>query len=702
MPLPYVHSSIPILIHRKQYQRHYKRTAIDSCTNRVINSINQPYKYPPFEFSDSEINTYKQLYNNNYIFTNNKQDQVSSMCQQRCIEHIRHACTYYMNQLNEASCSGLLTQNASDSNIIVEQRYTQNGYYNTEPSTTALPIIADRVALPNTINIIPITNLLPADVAALYQTYNNNIVLNKQQYTELINTSKRVKTARILGEPTEYIKLIKRMYDVGMIAFHTTAVAVNGIFCVHKSDTTLRCIIDARIANQHFSIPPDVALPTPSNLASLHISPTDTMYMGKMDLSNFYHHLGLPTWMQPYFALPPVPVADIDINLIQQYGDTKLYPCCTTLPMGFSHAVYIAQQVHNNVLYRSSALNPAHNILNITVPTLTTPVHMLYIDDNAIIGVNKQQVQEQYIKCITAYHQALLQVKPEKCTETTSEPIQVLGVMIGTHTIDTSSVSIKQHRIAPAIDKLYILLSNTINILSQQYVTGTELSKLIGHWTWISLLRRPVLMILGNVYSYIHEYQYHTTVTLPSNVRHELYRLIGIAPLIYADVSKPFADTLYATDASMTGNGVVATNMNNVLFNQLWPLTQLKQHDHRHNDVLNTTYATFNHHMFRTIVSSSWKYNTNQTHINQLELQSVYTMLRHQIGCTNGTDLRQLHLVDSSVTFYCLRKGRTSSYMLRGIVCKLSAHMLASGIVLLPIWIETQYNPADQASRTII
>ena len=192
------------------------------------------------------------------------------------------------------------------------------------------------------------------------------------------------------------------MYRVGMIAFHKTAVATNGIFCVHKSDTTLRCIIDARLANQHFIKPPDVALPTPSNLAALHISPTDTMYMCKMDLSNYYHHLGLPAWMQPYFALPALPVAQIDTKLVRQYGGIELYPCCTTLPMGFSHAVYIAQQVHNNVLYRSAALNPAYNILNMTVPILTAPVNMLYIDGNAIIGVNKQQVQEQYDKCIQA------------------------------------------------------------------------------------------------------------------------------------------------------------------------------------------------------------------------------------------------------------------------------------------------------------
>ena len=53
----------------------------------------------------------------------------------------------------------------------------------------------------------------------------------------------------------------------------------------------------------------------------------------------------MPAAWHPYFALPPVKAGDIGSDI--GYGsDTLVYPCITTLPMGFSHAVYLAQAAH--------------------------------------------------------------------------------------------------------------------------------------------------------------------------------------------------------------------------------------------------------------------------------------------------------------------------------------------------------------------
>ena len=57
--------------------------------------------------------------------------------------------------------------------------------------------------------------------------------------------------------------------------------------------------IDAQPANRLFVDSPRVSLPDPSHLVQLQVPKGHTMYVGKSDLSNFYHHLGLPEWMQP-------------------------------------------------------------------------------------------------------------------------------------------------------------------------------------------------------------------------------------------------------------------------------------------------------------------------------------------------------------------------------------------------------------------
>ena len=65
-----------------------------------------------------------------------------------------------------------------------------------------------------------------------------------------------------------------------------------------------RMVIDAQPANRLFADPPRVDLPNPSHLVQMQLPADSPMFVAKSDLSNFYHHLGLPVWLQPFFALP--------------------------------------------------------------------------------------------------------------------------------------------------------------------------------------------------------------------------------------------------------------------------------------------------------------------------------------------------------------------------------------------------------------
>jgi len=89
-----------------------------------------------------------------------------------------------------------------------------------------------------------------------------------------------------------------------MVAFIATPKAVNGVFTVGKDASSDRLIVDAQPANRLFIDSPYVALPDPSHLVQLQVPAGHRMYTAKSDLSNYYHHLGLPEWLQPYFALP--------------------------------------------------------------------------------------------------------------------------------------------------------------------------------------------------------------------------------------------------------------------------------------------------------------------------------------------------------------------------------------------------------------
>jgi hypothetical protein len=79
------------------------------------------------------------------------------------------------------------------------------------------------------------------------------------------------------------------------------------------------------------------------------------MFVAKSDLSNFYHHLGLPKRVQQYMALPPLTATELD-SIGLSSADGAWWPICVTLPMGFSHAVFIAetgQSIRVHILCRT-------------------------------------------------------------------------------------------------------------------------------------------------------------------------------------------------------------------------------------------------------------------------------------------------------------------------------------------------------------
>jgi hypothetical protein len=96
------------------------------------------------------------------------------------------------------------------------------------------------------------------------------------------------------------------------------------------------------------------------------------------------------------------------------------------------------------------------------------------------------------------------------------------------------------------------------------------------------------------------------------------------------------------------------------------------------------------------LASYPWRH---EEHINALEARACLTSLHHVITTPASIGARVVHMLDSSVVYYALRKGRSSSPSLTPILRRITALLLASGLSLLPVWVPTTLNPADAASR---
>lgn len=584
-------------------------------------------------------------------------------------------------------------------------------------ATAVVPLLARRIALPSSLNIVPLVNVLPAEMSARYAhpapPSHADSLLRPEVDVIALNLTSPLKPARVAGSRSEYVHLIQRMLQQGMISFTAQPKAVNGVFAVGKDAESDRLIIDAQPANRLFIDAPHVALPDPSHLVQLRVPKGRRMFVGKSDLSNYYHHLGLPRWMQPYFALPPLHADELAALGLSSGAS---FPMCVTLPMGFSHAVLLAECSHEHVLYSSGALLRADNLLCLHSPEVTSTrvVHGIVIDDFFIFSLNRSLACRLFRRVLAAYRAAGFVVKPSKVIEPTDQPVKVIGFMFE-HT--------EQHHttVALAADACLDLARVTLASLKQGQLTGLGLAHLIGRWTWCMLLRRPSLSVLQHSYRFI-EVADRRRFTLWPSVRRELWMLLGLLPLLFARLDVPTFKHVVATDASELGAGVVCSAVTPEMDRLIWQLCSSRAHAtmqtlinaaENRGEVIDASappvlqhaaqqysgfYADVRAARWSTILSSAWR---SAEHINALELRAVLLSLHWLLSYPSAHSSRVYLLVDSTVALFALWKGRSSSARLLVILRKISALLLASGTSLLTGWLPSAVNPADQPSRLI-
>ena len=210
-----------------------------------------------------------------------------------------------------------------------------------------MPIVAPRASLPSSLRFVSMCDVLPS---AVFSSYSSSVLLRTDIHME------RLIRPHVYASRNEYVELVKRMRGLGMLGCTMQPRCVNGVFGVRKDENNIRLIIDARNANRYFIEPPHVLLPDPSFLTRLVLPPHVHLFVSKCDLSNFYHHIALPDWMHPFFALPPLTVREwngVEDVFVGDNNGPDVYPTCMTLPVGWSHSVFIAQSIHEHILYKS-------------------------------------------------------------------------------------------------------------------------------------------------------------------------------------------------------------------------------------------------------------------------------------------------------------------------------------------------------------
>lgn len=528
-----------------------------------------------------------------------------------------------------------------------------------------MPLVADRISLPPTAGSVDLLSLLPPKHAQLYSNPDSLILPPHER-------SRAPRTA-LLAAPDEWAKLVRRLFALGMVEFTVQPKVVCGVFAVPKSDSTDRLIIDARPANVVFAEPETVRLPTPDLLARLCTDGTRPFFVAKVDLDNYYHRLRLPVWMRPYFALPAVRAGDVSDEVAARFGaDCRVFPCCVTLPMGWSHSVLVAQLAHEHLLNTHTTLCPGDRITHETDSLVNRPRHQVYIDDVNFVGTDCDAVRRAQSEYIQAVQAVGLVVKPSKVVLPSCEGVECLGLEV--HGSD--------HTVGVSACKLGRLCRDTQRVLAHEKCSGLDLAHLVGRWTWACLACRPALAVFSAVYRFV-ECAGHRVFTVWQSVARELQVMCALAPLLFSSTAAQWFERVVASDASSVGLGVVATSHEPPI-------------PHAAVVLPDEAAAVAQSCDWHTIVSSRWR---KEEHINVLELRALSTAVRWVMSFRSAVGKRVLVLSDSQVVVGAVTKGRSSSPQLLRRLRTLSALLLAGGVRLSLCWVPSELNPADEPSR---
>jgi hypothetical protein len=562
--------------------------------------------------------------------------------------------------------------------------------------------VADKIDLPDSVSTVFLSDLLPPSASAFYSCPSNVLRPVGPSLAPL-------HSAKVFGPRSEYIQLIRKMYRFGMVEFRSDPLVVNGVFAVKKDGDRLRLIIDAQPANDLCCDPSPVLLPNPGHLSRLCKRRPDTLFFGKLDLSNFYHQLRLPSWMVNLFGLPPLTPEELQAVGVSfatiQFG--SFFPCCTSLPMGWSHSVLVAQLIHERVMYLGPdpPLQRDNNILCLTSPVIDRSLHFAYIDDLCFISPSETDLASEQSRMLRTDEQFNLKVKVSKTVLPTCQPVDLLGLQISGSILTAST------------DYWPSLILETVSLLHSQFVSGRQLAHLIGKWTWVLLLRRPALSLLQHSYRFVEIAGYRPFELWPS-VRRELDSLLGILPLLYADLSDSWSLSLPASDASLAGAGVCASVIDQSFLSVGWrtfnqPVSTLASQEpycpfqpivaflNSRDAKLPLNDALYWSRLVRslrwsTIISKPWAFGET---INRLECRAVLLATRWFLSYPSSVRTRLMLLLDSQVVGSALRKGRCASSLLP-ILRKVNALLLAAHVQLLPLWVPSDANPADAPSRS--
>ena len=540
---------------------------------------------------------------------------------------------------------------------------------------------------------------------------------------------------RLRDKPALYAKFVALLWKSGLVEFEAPSPPTVGAFAVGKKDGRQRLVLDTRVANLEFKTPWHCALPTPGAWACADVPLDGELLMSQADVQCAFYRIKCPVGMSSLFKLPQ---ARVDLLLkegVTGLGEFSAYtsPCLCVLPMGFSWSLFFCQEMVRQTMVDAGIAQRRLVEDRRVFPDLRLgPAAAAYVDNVCVFGVcDANKINEVSAKVVE-----LLNDRGLECPELTPA---LRGEVFTGILFDESGV------LRPERKRVWKLRLALEHLLDRGRCSGRQLRQIVGHYTWLALLRREGLCVCDVVYRFIEAARDRVWV-LWRSVRREVEHMRNLLPVLFCDARLPWLGRLYASDSSggddggCGGYGVVSKDVDPEIArglgqaNERWRydveelIAARRAHELDGDDRLvkdlflgkpasasrrarnrppgetrpasdvsfvpNSVIGTESE--WKLVVRGRWSY---PEHINRTEGRAAGIAFRHALRNCDHLGKRIVVLIDNLAVALSLAKGRASAKTMLRTCREIGCLSLFSGARLIARWVPSEHNPSDAASR---
>lgn len=530
---------------------------------------------------------------------------------------------------------------------------------------------------------------------------------------------------RVHADEDEKISLLHLLESSGRLGFKAPSEVFagfgNGLFCVPKSTSVDRLILDGRPANTLQNPPMEyiMTMASATTLMGIHLSPQEKLLMTGDDLSNFFYTFQVgDERMGRNFLEWKIP-----IKIAKQFksfpenlsGEKYVYACLRSLAMGDSAACSYAQTSHICMGLVCGAFTKDELVtLHGRIPR-SPCIAGIIIDDFVLLEkvalgcITGPTAHHRRSKMHSMYSSVNLEAHPTKGFAD-AETASFWGA-------DVDGVS---GLVRANISRSASLVWITSRIATLGVSTIGLLEVLAGGFVSLFGFRRRLMSLLDLIYVDKGSKRREDIIRLPDSLVDELWSLVILSPLAVCDLRANFYDKIFMVDASSWGDAVVESPLpvgvaseihRHCVTKSCWTklLTPFKALQ-REKGVLATDEelpeegVEFSEHPLWEVAarglhySLRWKKRAKTgRHINIGELRSY--LKAESICASEVTDVRVPIGGDSQVTLGAVCKGRSASPALNSELRGFLAVQLGSGIYSSGGYVRSARNPADDPTR---